>query len=429
MISIDYFLYDNRTLSTRWGRDWGIKAATGVLADRSDLKTVFERYCGAIPGEQGRLIGFGAAIGAVRERNGCLLCITLECSDSYNRRSWSVFGLWCPDASTLEQVLAGDPVASAKVLLDGSLPDAVEIYPRSIDVSPRRRGNPYGIAFHRFDPATTVLEVTSILLGALRAKAVLPNILGITATSRLPALASQFDLVYCHPMDERTERVLTGHLSPPEPEEPWPAPIEPAAALPLRGKAARSMILQSGTIGGSFLQALAISVGLMVLVLVIILIDAQRTAKGKLAEWKPETSSQARSIPSANPQSPGVALREIEKRLWEFKNLDPVALRNSTGFRAAEDVEVIPARTNDRKRLQAAYKSLLDLRDRMVKGPGNYVAYYFDEEDGRRQNEAMKLRKIGEVLREHPPCTEDCVLLKKAFGFEFDDADSVVRQW
>ena len=64
IISLDFFLYDNRTWSPRWGRDWGLKAATGGLADRADLKSDFDRYCGAMPGGQGQLRGFGAAIGA-----------------------------------------------------------------------------------------------------------------------------------------------------------------------------------------------------------------------------------------------------------------------------------------------------------------------------------------------------------------------------
>src|SRR5688572_4874556 len=118
MIAVDYFLYDNRTQSP-WGRDWGIKAATGKLAGRGDLKADFSRYCGAMPSQRGSLSGFGEAIGGFRSRisAGYLLCVTLESRDLAGRPSWAVFGLWCPDSKTFAEIVTADPIASARAVI------------------------------------------------------------------------------------------------------------------------------------------------------------------------------------------------------------------------------------------------------------------------------------------------------------------------
>src|SRR5215212_11865124 len=124
MIPLDYFLYDNRTWAPRIGRDWGIKAATGVLASRSDLWSSFDRYCGALPSDQGQLSGFGQAFGGVHPRggNGYLLCVTLETSDPFGRPSWAVYGLWCPDIGLLARALAADPIGAAQAILGAETP-------------------------------------------------------------------------------------------------------------------------------------------------------------------------------------------------------------------------------------------------------------------------------------------------------------------
>lgn len=440
MIALDFFLYDNRTWSPRWGRDWGLKAATGALADRADLKADFDRYCGALPSEQGQLRGFGEAIGGVRSGNGYLLCVTLESSDSFGRPSWAVFGLWCPDPATLEQVLsAGDPVGSARALLRQEIPPGtIEIHLAKITVGARRRRHASAApAFHRFDPRSTVREVISLLLGAVRGRT-LPNVLGITATSRLAAVAGAgFDLVYCHPMDERTEWALARVLSPPEPEveEPWPPPVEPMVppaprrrALPRTSPESRSVSLAP--------WLLALPVAIMAAVVIFLLLGdvwhAFAPSQGPnlpVEEEAPFSGTPAPEVFAPEERSVEAVLGEVRERLEECKDLAPEALRKSPGFVAAETLEVLPEHQERRKRVRQAYSALFEIQGRMVGPKGNYVAYYYYEEGGKDVAPAEKLQKITEILTAAPLGGEECQILKEAFGFEFEDGASVVRQW
>jgi hypothetical protein len=242
MTSVDYFLHDNRTWIAGTGRDWAIKAATGPLATRSDLRSAFVRYCSALPSEQGILSGFGQAMGGIgsKTEGGYLLCVTLEVPDSFGRPSWATYGLWCPDGATLEHVLHSDPVASAHAVA-GTEPPPVRIAlkPGGFSLLPRRRPDATTGAVHAFDHRSSIRNVMSILLGALRSRTPLPDILGITASSRLTALGQSFALIYCLPLDERAERVFARHgtaeqsleaVSDAAPARPGPVASRPSAA-------------------------------------------------------------------------------------------------------------------------------------------------------------------------------------------------------
>jgi hypothetical protein len=455
MISLDFFLYDNRTWSPRLGRDWGLKAATGALTERADLKADFNRYCGAMPGEQGQLSGFGEAIGGVRPAaGGYILCVTLETADFFGRPSWAVFGLWCPDSGTVEQVLsAGDPIGSARALLDAEAPPSkIEICPAKIAVRPRRRGWASTEAlFFRFRQQSTVREVCSLLLGAAQSRATIPNVLGITATSRLAAVErAGFNVVYCHPMDERAERALARALSPQEPEieepegpdeGPATSPHEPIAEPPVRQPVVRLVPLLPGKPTRT-MPVKGVIVGLLLGIAIAVLIffvasDIWRLASStshksaQPAEEEGPVSTRGGSG-SGNPVSeerPAEAvLDEVRERLEECKRLVPEDLRQSPGFLAAERIEVLPAHEAQRQRVRQAFAALIEIQGRMVKRQGNYVAYYFDE-SGKDASPAIKLKKITEILGEASLGSQDCSELKNAFGFEFESQGSVLRRW
>jgi hypothetical protein len=242
MTSVDYFLHDNRTWIAGTGRDWAIKAATGPLATRSDLRSAFARYCSALPSEQGVLSGFGQAMGGVGSKTdgGYLLCVTLEVPDSFGRPSWATYGLWCPEGATLEHVLHADPVASVHAVAGMEPPPAtIALKPGRFSLLPRRRPDAANAAVHAFDHRSSIPNVMSILLGALRGRTPLPDILGITASSRLTALGKNFPLVYCLPLDERAERAFTRHRTAEEslevvsgaaPARPGPVARRPGAS-------------------------------------------------------------------------------------------------------------------------------------------------------------------------------------------------------
>src|SRR6185312_4276853 len=399
MIALDFLLYDNRTLSPRWGRDWGLKSATGALANRADLKAAFDLYCGAMPGEQGQFRGFGEAIGGVRSpsRDGYLLCVTLESSDSFGRPSWAVFGLWCPNSVTLEQVLAaGDPIGSTRALLGSETPPStIEIRPATIAVSPRRRRRVSSEpAFHRFDPKSTVREVISLLLGAVQDRTALPNVLGITATSRLAAVArAGFNVAYCHPMDDRTERALARVLSPQEPEveESWPPPVEPMMPSVVRQLRRPepwppTQPTRPETRWSIFpLWLVWLSLGIVAAAVIFLLAGDIRRYAPATSRKSPrpvdeevptsgDTSVPETSIPEK--RSPVPVLDEIRDRLDECKTLNPEGLRQSPGFVAAETLAVLPKYKDRCDRVRQAYTALIEIRDRMVKRQGGkYVAY------------------------------------------------------
>jgi hypothetical protein len=437
MIALDYFLYDNRTWSPQWDYDWGIKAATGVLASRVELKGEFRRYCKAMPGDLGNLAGFGEALGGIRARarNGYLLCVTLENRDRIGRPSWTVFGLWCPDAVTLQNVLTGDPIGAAKAVADAATPPAVIHVPTAgVAIRPGRRKSS-GTTFHRFAAGTTPREVSSILFGAIRTQTVLPNVLGITATSRLAALVQAgFDRVYCHPMDEGTERALVRRLSPPDvlEDETWPAVVEtkpPAAS-------ARSTHLQPGSAGGFFWPAV-LAASLVAVIFVTLVYDLRLDARLPKATATQTSDSlltgmaTAPSEPEPSPQ-PEAALDNLKRSLEEFRKLEPEDLRQSRGFRTANEVAVlVKEHGEDRKRVQDAYAKLLELRERMFTRHDPYVAYYFDELNTGPDSPspAERLEKIARILGEKPLGGEACTTLQTAFGFEFETEDSEVRRW
>jgi hypothetical protein len=450
MIALDFFLYDNRTWSPRWGRDWGLKAATGVLANRADLKAAFDKYCGAMPGGQGQLHGFGEAIGGVRSpnRDGYLLCVTLESSDSFGRPSWAVFGLWCPDTTLVQVLSAGDPIGSARLLLgDETPPGSVDIRPAKIAVGPRRRRRTSADpVFYRFDPRSTVREVIALLLGAVQRGAQLPNVLGITATSRFAAVVqADFNVAFCHPLDDRTERALARVLSPQEPEEeePWPPPPGKSTMPPVDRKPERPELTfpkqppPQGSRPSIFpLWILWLAIGIVGVGCLFILPqeiwrDAPFTSKDPSLPVEKMPASGDTSAPEISvheERSTEVVLDEVRERLEECKQLRPDALRQSSGFVAAETIEVLLAYQDNRSRVQQAYSALIKIRDRMVKRQGNYIAYYYDEA-GKDAAPATRLKKIAEILGEAPLGSEDCAAIRDAFGFEFENEESVVRQW
>jgi hypothetical protein len=438
MSALDFFLYDNQTWSPRWGRDWGLKAATGVLAARADLKVDFDRYCGAAPNEQGQLSGFGEAIGGLRPRtgNGYLLCVTLETPDFLGRPSWAVCGLWCPDSATLETALSsGDPIGSARTLLGvGTLPDALEIRPAKLGSSPRRRRQSLARpAFHGFDPSSTVREVVAILLGALQSRTPLPNVLGITAASRLEATARQgFDLVYCRPMEERAERALARVLSPPEPDEDAQEPSRPPGGPPAGGPP-RSRPNRHPRSRPLFWLPWAAAGVLCAAMAFLLVSDDQRQVPAVLHHPPPkhrEATPLVPATPNRRGSSAEAALGRLGELLEECRSLTPDKLRHSPGFRVAETLEVLSKHKVERDRVRQAYSALLEIRDRMVKRQQgkSYVAYYFDEA-GKSSATDLKLQKIGAILEEAPLGNEDCRVLKKAFGFEFENEGSTVRRW
>lgn len=133
--------------------------------------------------------------------------------------------------------------------------------------------------------------------------------------------------------------------------------------------------------------------------------------------------------PTRRARSTEAVLREVEDRVEEFRTLDPAALRLSPGFRASEKLEVLPEHRERRERVQRAYSALLKVHGCMLGPQNNYVAYYYEDEDGKKVTAATKWQKIESILAECPIGDKHCAVLADAFGFEFEDKRAILRRW
>ncbi len=435
VIALDYFLYDNRTWSERWGRDWGLKAATGALAGRSDLKSLFDRYCGLLPSAQGQLRDFGEAIGGVRspDRKGYLVCVTLECSDSFGRPSWAVVGLWCPDPGTLVDLLRGDPVQVVRYLLGGqTLPERVEV-PRAKTALPKPlRRTTTTPSFHRFEGRATIQEVKALLFGAA-GKGTLPNVLGITATSRFSAVQNEgFDVTYCQPMNDQAERALNRVVSPQvtvEEDVPPPANAEPRSSGPSEPRFAVTSPWEQGWNPFFFLLG-GVVVALLLVTGLVLWSDSfpeeiVPTLDRGGADLDVDSGKDGQDLRTFSEEA---LLKKVKESLLDFQSLEPDELRGSESFQAVATLDVLLKFEEERSRAVQAFENLIDIRRRVVNRQGSSVAYYF-EEQGKGTEPARKIEEIAEILSQVPLGRDDCEFLRKAFRFEFENTSSIVNRW
>lgn len=378
MITVDYLLYDNRSWSPSIGRDWGVKVATGALAGDTNLRTSFIRYCTSLASDHGTLRGFGEAIGGIRSGSGggYLLCVTLETPDPFRRPSWATYGLWCPDVSTLENVLLGDPIAAAKGALRADSPPHAIVVRRTATafLSRSERSGADTPGLQRFDKGSTVAEVSSTVLHAIRERVIAPNILGITASSRLHALAQNFDRVYCHPLDERAERNF-----------------ERLRALSAQRGAKASSPARPTSLIRVTLWAVVCLFGLIV-------------TAGALFRLRPQAG--AASLPATPIRiSADSALRTLCAQIVTINDLDPLTLTRAHDQSAVAE-------------MHDAVTSLIRDRERIVQIAG--IACYCDEQTP--VSAEAKLEKLAAVLG------EDAVSAATNCKNVPDAQDAVLRQ-
>lgn len=441
MTSTDYFLFDNRTAAS-WGNDWGIKAATGALSQRPDLRREFAGYCNALPSTRGRLAGFDSAAGGIRNGDGYLLCVTIETPDRQRRPSWAVIGIWCRNRVELEEVLKQDPIGSARELLKGATPPpAFPLFSTNALLRSDRRPNSGTTTFQRFQPGSTPDQVLSMLLGTARDNDRLPNILGITASSTFSTFARQgFDLVYCHPMDEADEALLVRYFGRSEPQPELTKGRDRQALVATSGRTPSGGIV---VVPPAFVLSLEVLLFLAILLAIFVRsgpglhLVAPPAAPGPLVTRHPVVSATAASTTTSLADSHRQEGAEIgifagiKSCLAEFKILEPAALRDSKGFQDAHDGHLVfdSSYRAKRDRILQAYESLLNIRERLVSRPGGgYVAFYY-EGPGAKQPNATRLEKIAAVLNESPLGREDCEALKAAFRHDFQREGSELSHW
>lgn len=429
--SVDYFLFDNQTPAPLIGRDWGIKAETGQLARFGALRRAFERYCRSIAGESGQIRAFGAAIGGIRYGvDGYLLCVTLETNDHIGRPSWATIGLWCATSEELSSLLReGDPIASARDLLAAAtLPGSLDIRLGTRSSREKVQVARRGSTVLRFRPASSPGIALGLLLGQANRR--LPQILGITSSARLEDLADKgFDVVFCHPADERTEQALARIESSVLPIHDDEDRVKPPdqTEMPYHGPSFLST--QHEAIGARMWRGMSHGVR----ALVDAFHDADRWVEPTLTVFivvallliGTRWFLLLPQMDSPGPPDGQVKEEELWRRLVaeleQVHKLEPMALQESAGFTTAEKIEVIAARTPEREQVRAAYKRLLSI------GAWIRLTYDFVQGLGSDVPVSHRLAGLSAILQpDRVSGKQECQVLKSAFGFEFAERRPVV---
>jgi hypothetical protein len=210
---IDYFLYDNTTPSDQ-GRDWGIKAATGILSQRKDLADKFFNYCrmtfGTSPSE---LSGFSSALGGFFKQDpDCyryVLCVTIEIKDHKDRNSLAIVGLLFTGKDSLALFLENcDPILTARgIFTNKTLPEKLEPVRKSPRIIPGfnalfnewQQMGQNAVRLERFDKEQSNELVVDLLINCLKNNIRLPSMLGISSRLKKDELSgSNYDMVFCH---------------------------------------------------------------------------------------------------------------------------------------------------------------------------------------------------------------------------------------
>lgn len=127
--NLPYLLYDNVTLH-RGSRDWGLKRATGWLADNQNLQDAFRLYSHNLLSHSGcPLTELDGAVGGLpnpSSKTQYLICVSLSRLDWYERDSLAIVGIGFQDRGNLYYFLNDfDPVKTARQILDNELPNAL----------------------------------------------------------------------------------------------------------------------------------------------------------------------------------------------------------------------------------------------------------------------------------------------------------------
>lgn len=465
-ITTDYLLYDNRTRAPVFDDDWGLKVASGRLRDDKELQRAFLSYCSAST-SQGSLRSFSGALGGFRPksggRDGYMLCATVETTDRGGRPSWAVIGFWFESLEALSQALSeADAVSVARAISDSETKPSEARFDPSL-----HPGRSWGAAdpihlpryvratvLHRFSPSQSVHQVKELYLSRLGQGMRIPDVLGIAAFRRDdPKRLSAFDLVLCTPVDENGEINLRRALSvqqerrdsessisappgdsreplhrPPvsQPEAPASARAQPQGRTPAWDGRVLVLVL-AGTVLVGFLVAL---------------IPERQSAgpakKGLRRESKQADGGEAglpapRGEPPVPPDDLPVApasasLDRVVAIANRFHELQPGELESTRAFQLARNVPVVEKFQDDRRKVQEAFEQLLRTHA-MVDGNIGDTLAYFVRGSGSTLPAPDRRSGIQRILADWRPDAPDCSILRNAFGFEFEDQNSVLEKW
>ena len=456
-IKLDYFLYDNQTES-QYGRDWGLKAATGRLAARKDLKEFFYSYCqDTFETSPGSLAGFKCALGGFPDAHtgGYILCVTFEKPDLAGRSSLAVVGLYFPSTNDLKGFLElFDPLETAKRVYDEQTPPSqLEATVREFKEEKisalyqqynrlKEQGRLY---LDRFKPCESYELSQALLLYCCQKQQKLPAILGVTSIFRIEEyLRLGFDVVFCSPKDQTIEAALNSFIENPPYIPGRKAETlksrdfrEKAGTSPYRHK--QNRIKKQAQSPHSLLIVLFASAILIIIILAMVLTQKdsnnnspagkEKKSPVKIEDKVPENllshNMSHYDIP-ANKTTAGEQLEAMKTLLNQLEALNPLDLKETQAYKIIISVDVLPEFQKQRTELKRILEQGLPVIKQKILDLN--ISYYFSK-DMQDIPEEKRLEKIKSLIKESGLNTQYWETLKTAFGYEFNIKNGILPGW
>ncbi len=431
---MDFLLYDNYARSP-FGRDWGLKATTGELAFRADLRQSFAEYCScSFDTRHESLRDFGYAIGGLGSGSGYLLCVTIETPDHLGRASCAIVGLWFPRMEILAEFLRrADVRATAAQAVGNEFPPATGLVPAMkpdssivpVDFGQRLhlpRLDPVLVVTVTFEKSQTPLAILELLMDRLAQGRQLPKVLGATSL-RDPErfVKSSYDLV-CSQVPLPTVR------------RPKEAVIE-RSKIPTRPGKGRLLQRIGGGRAAARIATLVAGIGIGAYFLgspppppPIPNHDSPSTLSSSASVDLAVEATKLRSSEVAMAAGDEKFLAAVHLLLKEVQVLDPDELKKTLAARTLSEVPLVEAKAAKRRELiQILDVELPELKDRLT-GSAENLPYFFEGaalENPVAERAKIVRQKLGALGLSDRPCKE----LRSYFGFEFRDPAGTIYRW
>ena len=424
----DYLLYDNRTRGAS-GRDWGLKVATGALADNRRVRGLFVDYCRrSFDTRVSGLRDFDTALGGFPVSSGAyLLCVTLETRDWHGRPACGFVGILCPGRERLRSLLAdADPLATARAVYESETPPA-DLEPRGRPfhhpeegpTSARMARDDAGSSFARFERGQSPRTAAAILWRRARPKGELPSILGIaTWTSRARRDSADRISFYQNLPAELAARetvdLLADEVKPTSPA--W------------RRRRLRALPIRDALLALALLAVLALGIASLT---GFPEHSRPQTPDPPLRVAEPTPVSEAAVPPAPLPVSGDEDfLERIELVVARIGELSVADLHSSPIYGILVDVDVRPEHGADRAAMVSLLDDKLPALQRSVLDTAN-LDYYFAGGRGSRLDPATRVSKVREHLDKLDlgAVPGNCRSLRQAFGLMMSDPASSPAAW
>lgn len=424
---VEFLLYDNYSRSP-FGRDWGLKAATGELAVRAEIRRSFAEYCTlSFDTRQDALRDFGYALGGVGLGPAYLLCVTIESPDHLGRPSCAIVGLWFPHTDILTEFLQrADIRATAAQAVGNEFPPTGGLAPLLAQGSPisRRQGTGLPqldstlVATMIFERGQTPQAIVELLLDRVGKRRKLPKVLGVTSLRDVERFAEkELDLVCGLTSLSSVRRQSVEAFG-------RPKGVARPSERPFRHRIA------------SMAAAATLTAGIGIGAYLFILPTPAPEPNGQLPSTIESVPAVSSSAPPSEPPPPEHAVSNRDEEflaavkiiLEEIGNLDPGELKNSRVAMILATVPLVKAEAARHRELAKILNSELPKLKEQLTGSAENLPFFFkgaalgSSVQERADTVRRKLQALG--LDGH-----SCQELRYTFAFEFRDKSSAIYRW